>query len=272
MAYTLVVNQIANPYTMHKEFRKSALSQLHLLAGVFGIFAAAVASAGALTISPMRLSIHPERQTTELRVSNGGEATAHVQFQLFTWSQDAEGDTTREPSKDLLFFPKILSIEPGNSRVVRFGWSQAWPEREKSYRFLIRELPVDTPGETAMRMVINLDMPVFVPPRKSQQAWRIDPPLMHPDGLHVPVINTGNVHVRLTNVEVQTVDDGGQTLVRETAGGWYVLAGSSFTFVVPLKRADCESASTLIVTAQTEKTEKRLSIEGAEKHCEEDKR
>ena len=107
---------------------------------VTGMLAAA-ASAGSLSVSPIRVEIAPGQRSVTLIVRNDGDQTTLVQTQLVAWSQ-ADNEDRLEPTTDLLASPPIFELVPGGVQTVRLALRRpADADRERSYRILVSEVP-----------------------------------------------------------------------------------------------------------------------------------
>nr|HET7860211.1 fimbria/pilus periplasmic chaperone [Caldimonas sp.] len=166
------------------------------------------ASAGSLSISPIRVDIAPGQRSVTLIVRNDGDQTTLVQTQLAAWSQ-ADNEDRLEPTTDLLASPPIFELVPGGVQIVRLALRRpADADRERSYRIVVSEVPgPPQPGFTGATFALKLSLPVFVDADGS---------------LVLAATNTGAKHVQVRAVDV--LHDGPGVDARH-AGLWYVLPG-----------------------------------------------
>src|SRR5689334_21954615 len=99
------------------------------------------AGAPTFNIMPTRVVIKPRETSASLMLRNDSSERVRFQVAAFAWSNDAHGQIVLQPTTDLVFFPTLLTIEPGQSRRVRVAASQRAVERELAYRLMIEQLP-----------------------------------------------------------------------------------------------------------------------------------
>jgi fimbrial chaperone protein len=183
------------------------------------------ASAGSLSISPIRVDIAPGQRSVTLIVRNDGDQTTLVQTQLAAWSQ-ADNEDRLEPTTDLLASPPIFELVPGGVQIVRLALRRpADADRERSYRIVVSEVPgPPQPGFTGATFALKLSLPVFVDAATSKAAPQLVwTGAVDADGsLVLAATNTGAKHVQVRAVDV--LHDGPGVDARH-AGLWYVLPG-----------------------------------------------
>lgn len=137
-----------------------------LMAIIFCISSVLVdlAMAGSFTVTPIKLYLSKERKTTTIRVKNNAKEKVTVQVRGVSWSQDEDGKDRFEPTKEIVFFPKIFPLEPEEERILCLGYQGEWPGVEKTYRIFLDELPVKRPGKTGLKMALSIGIPVFISP------------------------------------------------------------------------------------------------------------
>ncbi len=203
---------------------------------------------GSLKVKPLKLYFDPGNTTATLTLTNEGAEKVSVQVSSMAWTQE-DGRDQYAPSADIVVFPKIVSIDPLEERVIRVGFQGAsGVAGEQAYRLYVQELPVERPGELAMKFVVRMAIPVFAQGTGLYRSWALEDVDLVAEGLSVPVNNTGSQHVKVGTIAVT-----GQTSVDEEAfatsmEGWYVLPGNDRRFVVPLARALCDTAKSLRVS------------------------
>src|SRR6202035_2913238 len=76
-------------------------------------------------VSPVLISFSPRASTGVLTLRNQNPETARFQLNVFTWEQDAEGETHLTPTHDILFSPPLLILAPKEER--RYVWPRRRP-------------------------------------------------------------------------------------------------------------------------------------------------
>lgn len=217
-------------------------------------------------VVPIKIYLDANTRTTVLKVTNDGDEKATVQVEAFEWGQDAQGKDVYLPTKELVFFPKITDIEKGEEKIIRVGYEGKMKEPvEKTYRLFLQELPVSKPGEVAVKMAIRMGLPVFIKPVKETRAKAIEGMELSGGDLMVRVSNSGNTHLIVTKILVKGFNEAGaETFARETSG-WYVLAGKTGSYTVPISRDECLRSRSLKaqVEADSRATDKTIEISQA---------
>ena len=79
------------------------------------------AIAGEYSVSPLRIDLDRDGRSGVVTLANSGASPIDFQVSVLEWTQDAGGQDRYTPTGDVVFFPRILTIGPGESRVVRVG-------------------------------------------------------------------------------------------------------------------------------------------------------
>jgi fimbrial chaperone protein len=189
------------------------------LAAAFG----GVASAQAIAIAPVTVSLRPGELTTTITVINRGASETAVQIRPFLWQQPG-GDDALEPTRDLLVSPPVARIEPGHAQTIRILLRKPATSKEDSYRLLLDQIPAKLPAN-GVRVALRISMPVFAAPPhpvSRQLAWQMTATAGGEADL--AVTNSGTRHAHLSDVRVTLPD--GREVRPEGSASFYVLPGS----------------------------------------------
>ncbi len=228
------------------------------------VLAAAPAAAGSFQVVPVYVYLQPSSPRATIKVANTGDQEVTVQLRATRWTQDELGRDRVEPTTDLVFFPRIVKIAAGQERIVRVGLDKPRPPGEEStYRLFVRELPVGQPGETTLRVAIEISLPVFLSAARPNPLPAITGAEMRQGSAVLRVRNTGNTHVLFTRIRVTGLDGGGGEVFSLEQPGWYVLPGSELAFALALPPDSCRNSRELRLTAESEEgiLEKRLPVD-----------
>jgi P pilus assembly chaperone PapD len=122
---------------------------------------------------------------------------------------------------------------------------------ETTYRLFIRELPVSKPGESVLRVAVEISLPVFLDARRPKPLPVISAAELREGSALLRVRNTGNAHVLLKKIRVVgRGQDDREEFVQEGMG-WYVLPGIEKTFAVALPQDPCQRCLRLQVTVES---------------------
>lgn len=221
------------------------------------LFTANPAWSGNFSVSPIRLEFDQRIKTGSVTVNNESDKEQlTVQMRAFLWTQDAQGKDVYEESKDLLFFPRIATINANESRVIRAGFEHPLTDAEKTYRLFIEEIPEprkDAQG-AQISVTVRFGVPVFVKPQSAQtHQGEITSIVVEKGQLLVTVKNTGNSHFLMTGITAEAGE------FSESISGWYLLTGAMRTHTIKLPPAVCKKGGPIKVFVRGEK----INIEGA---------
>ncbi len=243
-----------------------------LLAAV-GALTPHAAGAGEYAVTPMRISLDREAASSTVTVTNSGSDRMSFQIAAMEWTQDADGRDRYAPTTEVIFFPKILTLQPGESRVVRVG-VQAFPvQAERTFRLFIEPLQVRAaePAASGAQISINIRfaLPIFVKPAAPAAAGEIDDVAVHRGVLAFKLRNTGNEHLRAENgVAVTGRDAQGSDVFTERIETGNVLAGAAKPIALTLPRGTCARLASLEITARAEQLALSQKLDVGRASCE----
>ncbi len=209
------------------------------------------ALAGTFTVAPTTLTLGEQHHSAVLVLNNTGTDVIRFEATSFRWDESEAGEMLLEPTDELLVFPTIFSLAPGESRQVRVGTAQPAGSDERTWRVFIEELPsLSAQGNVGVEVRTRMGIPIFLPAQDAQAAGRIGGALT--DGqVALQVVNEGNTHFRVAEVRVVGRDASGAERFADAARGWYVLAGGTRTFPFDLPSDVCADLVSLELTADT---------------------
>ena len=225
-----------------------ALAQL-LVCVALVITGLSPAEAGTFKVIPIKVYLEDNQKTQTLTLRNESEEPVTLQFEAMEWSQDPAGQDLSEPTKALVMFPKIVTIKAGAEQLIRLGY-QGPPatNQERTYRVYMTELPISTPGETTLKMVMRLGVPVFITPAKGKPVLEIVQISLEQHVAHVQIRNPSPRHGYVKTMHVVGRDASGAEVFATDATGWYVLPGMQRTFPIKLPDHACARVSTISVS------------------------
>jgi fimbrial chaperone protein len=240
----------------------SAREALGCVAFMMLLIAASPASAGDFVVTPIKAHLTPRKRSESLDLTNRGARSVRFQLSTYAWKQDAGGAMQLEPTEDVIFFPQLLTLAPGERRKVRLGVMAPADDVERAYRLLIRELPpFEAPEETdaglAVKLVTNVGVPIFVQPARIARAGEIALQSLANGRVDLEVRNTGNVHFLVRDLRIVGLGSSGDEVAVYQTEGWYVLAGRTSRYEVELSGEECARVRKLVVTARS----KELALE-----------
>jgi fimbrial chaperone protein len=240
-------------------FAALLMRRLGALACLLMLWAAPVSAQFA--VAPIRLDLGASARSGAIAVRNESQEAITFQMQAMEWTQDAEGKDKYEDSKDLIYFPKIMTVEPGQEGLVRVGLKNALLPHEKAYRVFIEQLPpAQTPearsgprGSAQVNVLIRFGAPVFVSPVQPQDSAQFTAMGLAKGVLTLGVKNTGNRHQVVQGIEITGVDAQGQQVYALTLADRYLLAGTGKAYTATIPAAQCTRITGLFVELKTDK-------------------
>jgi fimbrial chaperone protein len=235
-----------------------------VLSALLGVLLlAASAQAGQFGVTPMGIELDRKVKSGVITLTNEGDDKNTFQLQVSEWTHDAEGKETYTDTTDIIFYPKIVSIEPKGQQVVRIGFKGALPEQERSYRIFIREIPNPSSDEIKNRTVVFLKMqfalPIFVSPAVASVKAKFDELALSRGDLRAVLKSTGNKHVKFSKIVVRGYSTTDQKIYETETSGWYVLSGRIRSYRFPIPADACEHLSRIDIEAIAE----RITVNGS---------
>ncbi len=212
-------------------------------------------AASAFKVTPVRVTFSGPSSTL-LTLKNESDLPLRFQISSFAWQQDPGGKVKLEPTEDIVFFPTLLTLAPGEERKVRVASTVTAQQTEKTYRIFFEELP-GTEKQTQssgaqVKILTKMGIPIFVTPEKGRAEAVIENGTIKDGSLSFDVRNTGNIHFGLQKVKVHGAGADGKIAFERELDGWYVLAGSPRTYQVDVPADVCSKVKTVSIEAETD--------------------
>ncbi len=221
---------------------------------VLAALAPALAGAGELEIAPTAVELSGAAPTAIVALKNGGARAMRYQIRAYVWAQEPSGEMRLAPARDLVLFPPLLELAPGESRNVRVGTRAAAAATERTWRMFIEEMPRadESPSQARVQVLTRIGVPVFLAPAKRVEKAELAFLPGVPGKLRFALRNTGTVRVRPTAVTLALLGADGKRLAERTLEAWYVLAGGERVYEAEVPADACASAREAIAIAATE--------------------
>jgi fimbrial chaperone protein len=246
---------------MIRAFRRSLACATHCAVCACFVYACfvcvcAIASAqppsaqGRFNVTPTRLVLRPNEKSTSLLLKNESAEALRFQVTAFAWTNAIDGEMKVDPTKDVVFFPALFSIAPGQTRRVRVATSARATAHERAYRLIVEQLPsrAGPRVEGGVEMLTRLNVPLFLEPGTRVAQVTLDHVALRAGALTFDVHNTGTVHVRLDEVVVKGLSREGTPAHQQRVPGWYLLPGETRLYQLPLEPHVCRALASVVVT------------------------
>ncbi|PKN52508.1 MAG: hypothetical protein CVU55_04490 [Deltaproteobacteria bacterium HGW-Deltaproteobacteria-13] len=245
-----------------KGFEASVKKYAGLTAGLF--FAAILISpawAADFQVQPTTMDLGGNVKSGVFSVINNSKEKINFQISVKEWNQDEKGKDVYADTKEIVFFPNVMTVEANEQRAVRIGIRTPPSVREKTYRLFVEEIPspkkapdvkIEGKVKAGVTIAFRFAMPIFVKPLKPQENYVIDKIEMSKGAVKTIVKNKGNVHVKLRAVKFSGKTADGKELYAKEVAGWYILSGLSLAYEGDVPQDVCGKLTTIDVSAQTE--------------------
>ena len=239
---------------------RSLVLALSLLA-----FPVSGACAGGFYVVPTSLELGKGAQSGSFAVVNSADRKLDFKVSVQSWAQDAEGRDVYAETQEVVFFPKIMTVEPNDRRTIRVGVKGAPPAREKAFRIFVEEIPRPGEGQVArfeqgnvsasIALAYRFSIPIFWVPAKVQGGGALERVELKKGEARATVSNPGNSRIKIPSVVFRGRAVDGRELFSKELNGWYVLQGMSRTYAFRVPPDQCSALAVIEVEARTEKGE-----------------
>ena len=222
------------------------------------------------TVSPVNVLFDAGQRATVLTVKNQAEDKLTLQLSAYAWVQDEEGKDVYTPSDEVIIFPKILSFERGEERIIRIGIKVPPGRTEKTFRVYLEEIPGPrkSPDEGAvLRTIMRVGVPVFVSPVNAVPEGTIEALSFSRGNLSLAVRNTGNIHFIIKSIQINGFSKAGEPLFRTELGGWYLLEGRSRSYTASITREICTKLDYITIHIDTDRLTLKENLEVRSAQC-----
>jgi fimbrial chaperone protein len=213
------------------------------------------------SIMPTSLELSGSSKSGVFSVLNSGDEKLNCQVELKEWNQDADGNDAYTEAKDMVFFPKIMTVDPRSQRAVRIGVKGPQSLKEKTYRLFVEEIPsqkkiTDEKGvekiAAGLTIAFRYATPIFIKPSQPKESGVIEHVEMSKGLVKARIWNTGNVHIKLLNVTFLGKGADGKELFSKEVAGWYVLHGVARPYEVTVPKEVCGDLAVVEIAAKSE--------------------
>ena len=154
--------------------------------------------AQAISVGNLTFSLPAEADFASKRVVNNNKSARLYRIAVSAIDRPGGSDVRSRPvDGELLFAPRQLVLQAGESEYFKFYYHGPRDNRERYYRVSFREIPTrnltrrsPTGGEVSMEPVVVMDTILVVRPREVQFKWSFDK-------VAGTVSNTGNTWFKL---------------------------------------------------------------------------
>jgi len=239
-----------------------------LVSLLLGFIVPQIAYAGEFRVVPIRLDFDRRVKSGVITIINEGEEDLHAQMRAFEWNQDAEGKDQYVETNDIIFFPRIMTVEKKEKRILRAGIRVPATAREKTYRLFIEEIPGPRKSEGVnIAIAIRFGVPIFVKPFEEVAKGEIEKIELSKGQVNVRVKNTGNLHFTISSVEIKGKNSKGEEIFSKELSGWYLLSNVSRNYAASVPEGSCKDISTIEIVAKTSRFDISGNLDVVQEMC-----
>lgn len=241
-----------------------------LLAALF-VMPAGPAHAGPFVVHPTRLELGIGRPSGALVVRNEGTSPLVFQVTGMHWTQDHEGQEHYGDTDDLIYFPRLLTLPPGESAIIRVGLRRPAGPMEKTYRLFIEQLATPDPAHqeshARVRVLVRLGAPVFVAPLTPRHQLAVPAFEAAHHQVRWTLHNEGSRHEVFQAITLRGLDTVGAEVYRREFAGRYFLAGATRQFLADLPAETCSHIHRLTLEVRTDRAQITRQLEAGALVC-----
>jgi fimbrial chaperone protein len=228
-----------------------------LFLAAFALLLPAPVHAASYTVNPTRVYLKASAQSALMTLTNESDAPLRMQIRAQQWTQTRAGTMELSATADLIVFPTLVTLNPGEQRRIRVATSVPFGAVEKSYRLYVEELPAaarDASAGPAVRILTRMGIPVFLQPSRPVATATLQAVGLSGGKVAFELANTGNTHYIPDGITVRGFTAAGQPVSDWPVHGWYVLAGGTRAFEVELEAPACADVRSLLIEVRIGQT------------------
>jgi fimbrial chaperone protein len=212
-----------------------ALAIRALLAGLV-LCQAGSASASTFSVNPTQVFLSAKVTSALVTIKNESAEALRFQLSVVAWEQTPDGEMKLAPTQDMVLFPQLLRLAPGEERRVRVGTMLAPGPVERTYRLFIEELP-PSEGETktgTVRVLTKMGIPIFLRSADAPAVAELSGLAVKGGRLAFTIANKGTTHFVPNRILVRALGAAGDVVGEQDQKAWYILAHSERVFDIEL--------------------------------------
>jgi fimbrial chaperone protein len=211
--------------------------------------AATPAAASQFTVNPTRVELSGRTSSSVVTVRNDGQQPIRIQVKSHAWTQTLEGAVKLDPTEDVIVFPTLLTLAPGEERRLRVAVTGAPSDIERTYRIFLEELPPpqSEAGPNGVHVLTRVGIPIFLAATRPSSQGGVSDVGLAQGVLHFQVDNIGNTHFVPETLRVRGMSSSGATVTDKTSDGWYILGHSSRRYTMRFADQDCARISAVLI-------------------------
>jgi len=209
--------------------------------------------ASSFSVNPVQIYLSPKTPSTLLTLRNDSEQSLRFQLSARSWDQSPTDQMELGPTKDIIFYPPLVTLVPKEERKIRVGVATPFGQTEKAYRIIVEELPhFEAPGAqpSGVAVLTRMSIPIFLSASNVVARAELEALNVENGRFTFQVRNSGNTHFVSDRITVRALDGAGTVLSDRALNGWYVLAGRTRLYQIEMPAVDCARTVAATVDVQ----------------------
>lgn len=227
------------------------------------------AFAASLGVSPLSLQLSSSAPIDNLKLNNLDKVSILIQIKKHQCTQK-DGADVYASTDDIVVTPPVFSLASGSAQVIRVGLlKQASLNEEAVYRLMIQEVPKKVTKRSSsdagiskanptIQMLLRIAIPVFVAPAREIKTLAYRALFKGPQALQVSAINTGNVHVSVSDVALY-IPGQSAPFFKKTISS-YILPHQASTWIFNLPKPLASQSVKMVLTTNWGEEVENLSL------------
>lgn len=213
-----------------------------------------LALSGEFRVTPIRLDFDRGTKSGVVTIINEGSDKLNLQMKAFEWTQNVEGKDQYTETNDLIFFPRMMTLEKGDEKILRVGIRIPATTKEKTYRLFIEEIPEPRKAEGVnVAIAIRFGVPIFVKPLKEELKGEIEKIELSKGVLNIVIKNKGNTHFIIQSIDIKGKNARGEESFSRELSGWYLLSGVSRVSTLSIAKESCIDLTKIDLEVKTDR-------------------
>lgn len=227
-----------------------------------------IGSAARFDIRPVKIFMEPQTKIEKLIIKNSGGDTLSLQIKVFEWHIDEKGQDRYAETRDIVLFPKMVTLKKDEEKIIRLGTNLRSGAQEKAFRIFVEEIPAgdnENLQGTVIRMQLKVGVPLFLLPLVKDERVELAPVRLDQGKVTIPIRNQGSVHELVQSIRLKGEAASGQEVFSQSLTGWYVLSKSNRNYELSIPQEVCRRIHRLEVKVnlQGDKTLKeQFTVDG----------
>ena len=213
--------------------------------------------ANIFSVNPIHIYLTSKSTSSLLTVHNDSSEVLRFQVTVSAWDESPKGESILTPTQDIIFFPALMTVGPGQERKIRVGTVNPTPAQEKTYRIFVQELPPEQkPNQSKqnvyMRVLTRMAIPIFQEPESMQSTVALEDLSIANGKFLFNLKNPGNAHFIPQKIHVKAISAKGAAVIDKDLPAWYVLAGHLRAYDIDVPKAVCASIQSFKIRVELE--------------------